>query len=38
MKQVKIDGDNLTLEDVEAVAVHGAKVRIHPKAVSKITK
>ncbi|KPL01087.1 MAG: histidine ammonia-lyase [candidate division Zixibacteria bacterium SM23_73_3] len=38
MKQVKIDGDNLTLEDVQAVALHGAKVRIHPKAAAKIKK
>ena len=38
MKAFTIDGDNLTLEDVEAVALHGAKVRIHPKAVSKIKK
>jgi len=38
MKTVTIDGDNLTLEDVEAVALGGARVRIHPKAVSKIKK
>jgi histidine ammonia-lyase len=38
MNLVKIDGDNLTLEDVEAVALHGTKVRIHPRAVSKIKK
>ena len=38
MKPVTIDGDNLTLEDAEAVALRGDKVRIHPKAVSKIKK
>jgi histidine ammonia-lyase len=38
MKEVTIDGDNLTLEEVEAVALGGAKVRIHPKAASKIRK
>jgi histidine ammonia-lyase len=38
MKSVTIDGDNLTLEDVEAVALRGAKVKIHPKAVGKIKK
>ncbi len=38
MQSVIIDGDNLTLEDVKAVALHGAKVRIHPKSVNKIKK
>ena len=38
MNPVKIDGDNLTLEDVEAVALHGATVKIDPKAISKIHK
>ncbi|MGB8658416.1 MAG: histidine ammonia-lyase [Candidatus Zixiibacteriota bacterium] len=36
MNLVSIDGDNLTLEEVEAVALRGAKVRIHGKAVRKI--
>lgn len=38
MKAVTIDGDNLTLENVDAVALRGAKVKIHAKAVSKIKK
>ncbi len=38
MNLVKIDGDNLTLEDVEAVALHGALVKIDPKATGKINK
>ncbi|UCB52691.1 MAG: histidine ammonia-lyase [Candidatus Zixiibacteriota bacterium] len=38
MNLVRIDGDNLTLEEVEAVALRGAKVRILPKAVGKIKK
>lgn len=38
MKVITIDGDNLTLEDVEAVALRGARVRIHPRAVSKTKK
>jgi histidine ammonia-lyase len=38
MNLVKIDGDNLTLEAVQAVAVCEAKVKIAPKAVSKINK
>jgi histidine ammonia-lyase len=38
MNLVKINGDNLTLEDVEAVALRGAKVKIDPKAISKINK
>jgi histidine ammonia-lyase len=38
MNLVKIDGDDLTLKEVEAVALNGAKVRIHPKAVGKIKK
>lgn len=38
MKAVTIDGENLTLEDVERVAIHGATVRIHPKAVGKIKR
>ncbi len=38
MKAVTIDGENLTPEDVEEVAIHGATVRIHPKAVGKIKR
>ncbi len=38
MKVITIDGDSLTLEDVEAVALRGARVRIHPRAVSKTKK
>ncbi|NIM97076.1 MAG: histidine ammonia-lyase [candidate division Zixibacteria bacterium] len=38
MKVITIDGDNLTLEDAEAVALRGARVRIHPRAVSKTKK
>ena len=38
MNLVKIDGDDLTLKEVEAVALNGAKVRIYPKAVGKIKK
>ena len=38
MNLVKIDGENLTLEDVEAVALHGAKVKIHPKALSRVKR
>jgi histidine ammonia-lyase len=38
MNLIKIDGDNLTLEEVEAVALHGVKVKIAPKAISKINK
>ena len=38
MNLVEINGDNLTLEEVEAVALHGAKVKIDPKAVGKINK
>jgi histidine ammonia-lyase len=38
MNPVKIDGDNLTLEEVEAVSLRGAKVRIHPKAAGKIKR
>lgn len=38
MNIVKIDGENLNLEDVEAVALHGAKVKIHPNAVRKIRR
>jgi histidine ammonia-lyase len=38
MKAVTIDGENLTLEDVERVAIHGATVRIHPKAAGKIKR
>jgi histidine ammonia-lyase len=38
MKTVSIDGDNLTLEQVEQVASGKASVRIDPKAISKINK
>jgi len=38
MNLVKIDGDNLTLEQVEAVALQGAKVQIDSKAIGKINK
>lgn len=38
MKTVSIDGDNLTLEQVEEVASGKASVRIDPKAISKINK
>lgn len=38
MKTVLIDGDNLTLEQVEEVASGKASVRIDPKAISKINK
>ena len=38
MKTVSIDGDNLTLEQVEEVALGKASVRIDPKAISKINK
>lgn len=38
MKFVQIDGENLRLEDVEEVALRGAKVRISKKAIAKIKK
>ena len=38
MKVVQIDGENLRLEDVEEVALRGAKVKIAPKAIAKIKK
>jgi histidine ammonia-lyase len=38
MKTISIDGDNLTLEQVEQVAFGKASVRIDPKAISKINK
>jgi histidine ammonia-lyase len=38
MKTVLIDGDNLTLEQVEEVAFGKASVKIDPKAISKINK
>jgi histidine ammonia-lyase len=38
MKAVEIDGDHLSLENVEEVAFGGAKVRIHPRAASKIRR
>ena len=38
MNIVKINGDNLTLDEVKAVALSGAKVKIDPKAVSKINQ
>ncbi len=38
MNIIKIDGDNLVLEQVESVARYGAKVIIHPRAVSKINQ
>ena len=38
MKTVSIDGDNLTLEQVEEVALGKASVKIDPKAISKINK
>jgi histidine ammonia-lyase len=36
MKPVTIDGENLTLKDVEAVAFHEAEVKISPSAAAKI--
>ena len=38
MNLVKIDGNNLTLKEVEAVALRRVKVKIDPKAISKINK
>jgi histidine ammonia-lyase len=38
MKQIIIDGNNLTLKEVEAVALHGAKVKINPQAAARIKK
>ena len=38
MKPIFIDGENLTLEDVEEVALRGAQVRISPSAKAKIAK
>ena len=38
MKKVFIDGENLTIEDVVAVARHGAEVKIHQEAKEKVRK
>jgi histidine ammonia-lyase len=38
MKTVSIDGENLTLEQVEDVALGKTLVRIDPTAISKINK
>ncbi len=38
MKMVQIDGENLKLEDVEEVALRGAKVKISKKAITRIKK
>jgi histidine ammonia-lyase len=38
MKIIQIDGENLRLEDVEEVALKGAKVKIATKAIAKIKK
>jgi histidine ammonia-lyase len=38
MKVVAIDGDHLSLEEVEQVALDGAKVKIHPQAAGKIRR
>lgn len=38
MKTIFIDGEKLTLEDVEEVAVKGTQVRISPSAKAKIAK
>jgi histidine ammonia-lyase len=38
MKVIAIDGDHLTLEEVEQVALGGVKVKIHPQAAGKIRR
>jgi histidine ammonia-lyase len=38
MKVIAIDGDHLTLEEVERVALGGVKVKIHPQAAGKIRR
>jgi histidine ammonia-lyase len=38
MNQVELNGNNLTLEEVEAVATSGVKVKIAPEAINKINK
>jgi histidine ammonia-lyase len=38
MRIILIDGENLTLEQVEEVALGKAQVKINPKAISKINK
>jgi histidine ammonia-lyase len=38
MKTVSIDGENLTLEQAEEVALAKASMKIHPEAISKVNK
>jgi histidine ammonia-lyase len=38
MKPILIDGDHLSLEDIEKVALGGAKVKIHPRSASRIRR